>query len=403
MLRRGHESERTKRRPDVAAGGPGTRPGPPTDPFVATPAAGAPDAPPLLHDWIQLASFQELDPPLVAELARASMGSSGVVVMQSGEVAVGAMLASLAIRGRDDLIGQLIVTGNAELRLHRYAVGQLEPIAVHRTDDVADALRSLAWCAATGAEGTFELVADDGQGMPIAVGAARHHELRWLQPPPPSSPHDAPWAPISTNDRPPGADRAWWKGQLERTPVRPEPAPLPSSFTDISWQPASSSDGLLADAIPAAPAPSPAPGGTPAHLAVGSFVESEEGLGFDPAELLDVVGASVNQALSEALVELEIDPGALEELRENPVLDDVQRRVGQIEQLLRHLGPVNRQVHELTTVVEELADTVRSLVRQQWDAAPPQNYWSRSQRTSDELQRALDDLTSEIRTRFPRE
>jgi hypothetical protein len=136
---------------------------------------------------------------------------------------------------------------------------------------------------------------------------------------------------------------------------------------------------------------------------VGSFVESEEGLGFDPAELLDVVGASVNQALSEALVELEIDPGALEELRENPVLDDVQRRVGQIEQLLRHLGPVNRQVHELTTVVEELADTVRSLVRQQWDAAPPQNYWSRSQRTSDELQRALDDLTSEIRTRFPRE
>lgn len=359
----------------------------PNDPFETAPLAEPEEKHPL-RGWDQITSFQDLDAPLVAELARASMGSSGVVALQSGEVAVGAMLASLAIRGHDDLLQALIITGRAELRLHRYATGQLEPVAVHRLRSIADALRSLAWCAATGEVDTFELVADDGRSRPVAIGAARLHELRWLQPPPASSPHEAPWAPVSTQDPPPGADPRWWKAQLGKA-ARVPAVNLPATFADVHLPP------------PAAPAITPSsftgPGANEVTVEAAPLLTQA-----DTAELYDVVAVSVGKALSEALVELEIDAGAIEQLRENPTLDDTLAKVVEIEQVLHHLGPLNRQIHELTTVVEDLHDTMRSIVRQQWEAAPPQNYWNRAQRASEELQRSVDDLASELRSRVPR-
>jgi hypothetical protein len=395
MLRRGTDSEGTKRRRgdvlDIAALVQQDRSpsAPPANPDL--PLAAAEFSP--LDGWAQITSFQSLDAPLVAELARAAMGSGGVVVLQGGEVAVGAMLASLAVRGHDDLVQQLIFTGKAELRLHRYSTGQLEPVAVHRMRSIADSLRSLAWCAATGAEDTFELVADDGRG-PVAIGAARHHELRWLQPPPPSSPHEAPWAAITSELAPPGADPRWWKSKLalgSRQVARPS---TPGSI-DFDFRPEPELPR------PAAVTPSSFTGPGASGL-TPTEDDADERSGVDPIELYDVVAVSVNKALSEALVELEIDPAAIEQLRENPTLDDTLTKVRQIEQHLLHLGPLNRQIHELTTVVEDLHDTMRSIVRQQWEAAPPQNYWNRAQRASDELQRAVDDLASELRTRLPR-
>ncbi|MDQ2648871.1 MAG: hypothetical protein M3Z03_04900 [Actinomycetota bacterium] len=359
------------------------------DPFEPARPAAQPDPNPL-EGWEQITSFQKLDAPLVAELARASMSSSGVVVLQSGEVAVGAMLASLAIRGHDDFLQALIITGQAELRLHRYATGQLEPTNVHRMRSIADALRALAWCAATGKEGTFELVANDGRGGPVAIGASRLHELRWLQPPPASSPHDAPWAEITSQDPPPGADPRWWKAQLGKPLSKPASTTLPT-FADVE---------LPAPPPTITPSSFTGPGATEV---VTRDDEPEPLLTkADAAELYDVVAVSVSKALSEALLELEIDAGAIEQLRENPTLDDTLAKVIEVEQILHHLGPLNRQIHELTTVIEDLHDTMRSIVRQQWESAPPQNYWNRSQRAADELQRSVDELASELRSRLPR-
>lgn len=343
-----------------------------------------------LEGWEQITSFQRLDGPLVAELARSAMSSSGVVVLQSGEVAVGAMLASLAIRGHDDLLQALIITGRAELRLHRYATGQLEPTNVHRMHSIADALRSLAWCAATGKEGTFELVANDGRSAPMAIGASRLHELRWLQPPPPSSPHEAPWAPVTSQEPPPGADIRWWRVQLGKPMSTPAAAGLPA-FADVDLPPALQ---------PITPSSFTGPGA--AEVADPPEERAPLLTTTEAAELYEVVAVSVGKALSEALLELEIDPGAIEQLRENPTLDDTLAKVLEIEQLLHHLGPLNRQIHDLTTVIEDLHDTMRSIVRQQWEAAPPQNYWNRSQRAADELQRSIDELASELRSRVPR-
>lgn len=394
MLRRGTDSEGTKRRRgdvlDIAALVQQERTtGQPSDDAAAPPAPVERNP---IDGWVQLASFQGLDAPLVAELARAAMSSAGVVALQGGEVAVGAMLASLAIRGHDDLVQQLIFTGRAELRLHRYATGELDPVHVHRMRSIADSLRSLAFCAATGAEDTFELVADDGRG-PVAIGAARHHELRWLQPPPPSSPHDAPWAPVSSELAPPGADPRWWKTKLAIDNRPTGTAPV-ATGGDFDWR-----------ADPEPPPPPVTPSSFTGAGATGKTPQEEstgDAPGVDPVALYDVVAVSVSQALSEALVELEIDPAAIEQLRENPTLEDTLAKVRQIEQHLLHLGPLNRQIHELSTVVEDLHDTMRSIVRQQWEAAPPQNYWNRAQRASDELQRAVDDLASELRTRLPR-
>lgn len=394
MLRRGTDSDGSKRRRadvlDVAAlaqqdGGSSTTAADP-----GAPPAAAYDP---IDGWDQIVSFQGLDAPLIAEMARATMGSGGVLALQSGEVAVGAMLASLAIRGHDDLVGQLIFTGRAELRLHRYATGELEPVHVHRMRSVADSLRALAWCAATGAEDTFELVADDGTG-PVAIGAARHHELRWLQPPPPSSPHGAPWAEVTSDTAPPGADPGWWRSKLTLGRAAREQRPTPGGV-EFDWR----------DDAPPFPLPSVTPSSFTGAGASGPVLvgDADRAPGaIDPAALYDAVAVSVNQALSEALVELEIDPAAIEQLRENPALDDTLAKVQQIEQHLLHLGPLNRQIHELTTIVEDLHDTMRSIVRQQWESAPPQNYWSRSQRGNDELQRAIDDLASELRSRLPR-
>jgi hypothetical protein len=362
----------------------------PNDPFdTAAPAAPVEVNP--LRGWNQITSFQSLEPTLVAELARASMASGGVVALQSGEVAVGAMLASLAIRGHDDLIHALIITGRAELRLHRYATGQLEPVGVHRMRSIADSLRSLAWCAATGKADTFELVADDGRGRPVAISAARLHELRWLQPPPASSPHEAPWADVTTQDAPPGADPRWWKAQLGKAARTPDPE-MAATFADVD----------LPAAAPPAITPSSFTGPGAAEIASPIVERAPLLTPADASELYDVVAVSVGKALSEALVELEIDAGAIEQLRENPTLDDTLAKVVEIEQILHHLGPLNRQIHELTTVVEDLHDTMRSVVRQQWEAAPPQNYWNRAQRSTDELQRSIDDLASELRSRLPR-
>jgi hypothetical protein len=392
MLRRAKDDDLKRARPlepiDIAALVKPDRLSP-NDPFETAPPPEQADVDPL-RGWNQITSFQALEPALVAEMARASMASSGIVALQSGEVAVGAMLASLAIRGHDDLLQQLIITGRAELRLHRYATGQLEPVGVHRMRSIADALRSLAWCATTGQADTFELVADDGRGRPVAISASRLHELRWLQPPPASSPHEAPWAPVSTEEAPPGADPRWWKAQLGKAARLPQPVATPT-FADVD--------------LPAAPpalTPSSFTGPGAAEVAAPVVERPSLLTPADAAELYDVVAVSVGKALSEALVELEIDPGAIEQLRENPTLDDTLSKIIEVEQILHHLGPLNRQIHELTTVVEDLHDTMRSIVRQQWEANPPQNYWNRSQRAVDELQRSVDDLASELRSRIPR-
>jgi hypothetical protein len=195
---------------------------------------------------------------------------------------------------------------------------------------------------------------------------------------------------VSTQDPPPGADPRWWKAQLGKAAREPK-LDLAATFADV-------------DLPPARPTITPSsftgPGAT--ELAEVAPPRSSLLSAADAAELYDVVAVSVGKALSEALVELEIDAGAIEQLRENPTLDDTLAKVLEIEQILHHLGPLNRQIHELTTVVEDLHDTMRSIVRQQWEAAPPQNYWTRAQRASEELQRSVDELASELRQRVPR-
>jgi hypothetical protein len=372
MLRRGPDTENRPRRrfsPDPAA----------PDPFPREAPAGAGGpASTALGGWTAPASYLDLDAALVAELVRASLAARGVAALRGGEVAVGAMLATLAMRGEDVLLDEILPLTGAELRLNRYAVGQLTPVAVHPVATAAVLLRALAFCAVSPPGETWEAVAHDGR-VPIAIASARSQELRWLQPPAPDAPHSASWVAPTTEDAPPGSSTLWWQTELAR------PAASPAA-------------GLT-------PAPL-APGGPPGRAAA-TFDDPSLRLSPPPVDgvsdqLLEAVGRTVDKALSSALLELELDPATLDELRDNSVLDRLVTAVSRLEQQVGQVDYVTRELSALTTAVDELTDSVRSLLRHQWDNMPPPNVWTRLQKADDEVRRAVDELTSEVRGRLPR-
>jgi hypothetical protein len=365
MLRRGQETDARHRR----------RPGDDVDPFRPDAGLSAPTAPRSgpLGGWTAVASYLDLEPRLISEMARAAMSSPGVAGLHDGELAVGAMLASLAIRGEDVLLDELLAVSSAELRLNRYSTGHMTPVEVHPITTVAELLRSLAWCASSGSAETWEVVASDGANPPVAIASARRHELRWLQPPAPDAPHNVSWTPPTTAEAPPGSTATWWQSELKR-PVLPAP---PAAVFERS---------------PAALAPI-APIGS-----LGGRSESS----IPPHELLEAVRDTVDRSLANAFIELELEPGMLAELRDTSVLERLIESIIRLEQRLQQVEATNRQVQELTTTVEELTEAARSLMRHQWDNMPPQNFWVRVQRSEDELRRSIDDLTSEVRSRLPR-
>src|SRR5687768_6288734 len=109
MLRRGTE-------PGVRGGDAPVAP----EPFEREPSTAAAAAPPAgLAGWSAPASYLALDAQVVQELARAALSSPALASLRSGEVAVGAMLVSLALRGVDALLDELLPLSTAELRLHR--------------------------------------------------------------------------------------------------------------------------------------------------------------------------------------------------------------------------------------------------------------------------------------------
>ena len=369
MLRRGPDTETRPRRrfgPDAGTPDPFPREAPP----VA--AAGSPAA---LGGWTAPASYLGLDAALVAELARASLSARGVAALRSGEVAVGAMLAALAVRGEDVLLDELLPLAGAELRLNRYAVGQLTPVAVHAVPTAAALLRALAHCATSPPAETWEAVAHDGR-HPVAIASARNHELRWLQPPGPDAPHSAPWTAPTTDEPPPGSSAAWWEAELQRQ----------------------SAPGLGLTPAPVAPGARLGPSFEESPLRLGA-TGTTDGVS---DQLLAAVGRTVDQALSNALLELEVDPATLDELRDNSVLDRLVTTVARLEQQVGQVDYVVRELQALTTAVDELTDSVRSLLRHQWDTSPPANIWTRLQRADDEVRRAVDELTAEVRGRLPR-
>ena len=378
MLRRDNDP-RSRRRFGNDAG--------PLDPFpreAPLPPAGAADA---LGGWTAPLSYLALEPELVAEVARAALSARGVAALRSGEVAVGAMLASLAMRGEDPLLDEILPLAGAELRLNRYAVGQLTPVGVHRVPTAAALLRALAHCAAHPAGETWEAVAHDGRS-PVAIASARSHELRWLQPPSPDSPHAAPWAPPTTDEPAPGSTAAWWQAELERPRVAPGP-------------PSGVNPGLATS--PIGPAIVPSRPTTARSASTGADAPAGAPVpGMSADQLLAAVGQTVDRALSNALLELELDPATLDELRDNSVLDRLVSSVSRLEQQVGQVDYVMRELQALTTAVDELTDSVRSLLRQQWDHLPPQGVWSRLQRADDEVRRAVDELTAEVRGRLPR-
>jgi hypothetical protein len=378
MLRRATDSDgRSRRRFGTDT--------PTADPFPRDMPAGAGTAgPAALGGWAAPASYLELDAQLVGELARASLSARGVAALRSGEVAVGAMLASLAIRGEDVLLDELLPLTSAELRLHRYAVGQLTPIAVHPVTSVATMLRSLAYCAASPPGETWEVVAHDGRTAPVAIAAARHHELRWLQPPAPDSPSNAPWAEPTTQEDPPGSAAAWWQAELAKPRSAARPTLPPPDLERVVTP------------IGPALAPTPPAPAEPQSIIVPVIPDHL------PEHLLAAVGDTVDRALSNALIQLELDPATLDELRDNSMLERLVDAVARLEQQVGQIDFVARQVQALTTAVDELTDSARSLMRHQWDNMPPQNYWVRMQRADEEVRRAVDELASEVRGRMPR-
>jgi hypothetical protein len=347
----------------------------------------------VLGGWTAPVSYLVLEPQVVAEVARAALSARGVASLRSGEVAVGAMLASLAMRGEDVLLDEVLPLAATEVRLNRYAVGQLTPVAVHRVPTAAALLRALSHCAAGAPGETWEAVAHDGRA-PVAVASARTHELRWLQPPAPDAPHSASWVAPTTDELPPGATTAWWQRALA-----PSRIPAPGIVNP----------GQVSSPIPPAPVPGAAslraagPAPQPArHAAPPATPAGGVGAEAVPEQLLAAVGQTVDRALSNALLQLELDPATLDELRDNSVLDRLVTTVSRLEQQVGHVDYVTRELQALTTAVDELTDSVRSLVRQQWDSMPPPNIWTRLQRADDEVRRAVDELAAEVRGRLPR-
>jgi hypothetical protein len=365
MLRRGPDTDARHRRRDTPSGGE-------VDPFRPDASVAAPPPRPGgLGGWSAAASYLDLDPALVSEMARAAMGSPGVAGLQEGEIAVGAMLAGLAVRGEDVLLEELLAVSSAELRLNRYDTGHMTPIEVHPVATVAELLRALAWCASSGTDETWEVVAHDGVNPPVAIASARRHELRWLQPPSPDAPHNVTWTAPTTSELPPGSTSAWWQQELKRPLLPPTPA-------------------AISERAPAALAPIKPLGVAGREPTVA------------PHELLDAIRDTVDRSLASAFIELELEPGTLAELRDTSVLERLIESIVRLEQRLQQVEATNRQVQELSTVVEDLTEAARSLMRHQWDNMPPQNFWVRIQRSDDELRRSIDDLTSEVRSRGPR-
>jgi hypothetical protein len=312
---------------------------------------------------------------VVQELARAALSSPALAALRSGEVAVGAMLVSLALRGEDSLLDELLPLTTAELRLHRYSVGQLTPVSVHPVGSVASLLRSLALCAITPPGETWEAVAHDGRSAPVAVAAARSHELRWLQPPAAGSPHAAPWADLTTSQPAPGSTVGEWRGRLSAPPARG-----PS---------------------PAAPSPAPAPPRAAASP-VPAFAAGPASATLDPAsraELVASITTAMEQVLAAAPLELDLDAATLDELRDTTVLERLVDAVSRLDRQVGQIDGVGRQLAALTAAVDDLADSTRSLLRHQWDNMAPAGFWTRVQKADDEVRRAIDELTVEVRSR----
>lgn len=361
MLRRGSDPAGRPRGRDEGAPAP--------EPFEREPAPEA-DGPAGLNGWAAPASYLTLDAQVVREVARAALSSPAVATLRGGEVAVGAMLASLALRGEDTLLDELLPLSTAEIRLHRYSVGQLNPVAVHPVGSVAELLRSLARCAVDPPGETWEAVAHDGTAAPVAIAAARSHELRWLQPPAPGSPHAAPWAPLTTQASAPGALVAHWADRLSPAPAR-GPSPAPGGPV------------LSAEPVPAFPGD---------RLAI-----------LDPdsaAELAATVTAAVEQALANAPLELDLDAATLDELRDTTVLERLVDAVTRLDRQVGQVDAVTRQLTALTAAVDDLADSTRSLLRHQWENMPPAGFWTRVQKADDEVRRAVEELTAEVRGRL---
>jgi hypothetical protein len=364
MLRRGTDTQRATT-DDV-----GLSPGAP---------APAPAGPVGLGEWAAPRSYLDLDRELVAELVRVALASPRVASIRNGELAVGAMLASLAVRGEDVLIDQLLPLGGVELRIHRYAVGRLDPIAVHPVGSLAEMLRSLARCAVQPQGETWEAVANDGTNAPVAVAAARNLELRWLQPPAADTPHDAPWAPLTSQSPAPGSSVGEWRDRLATGPAAPAPsgAPLP---------PLERAEPVLSTSTQPVPAFGPAPA-------------AAEVAGPSTDELVSLIEAAVERALANAPLELDLDASTLDELRDTTVIERLVDAVGRLDRQVGQVDALARQIAALTAAVDDLADANRSLLRHEWDNLPPQGFWVRMQKADDELRRSIDELANEVRGR----
>jgi hypothetical protein len=146
----------------------------------------------------------------------------------------------------------------------------------------------------------------------------------------------------------------------------------------------------------------------PAHLAAGrrpplraapAAPARQDGLS---TEIQAVVSETVSRVLSNAFVELELDPTTMQDLREQSTLNRLLDAVARIDQQTAQIDGMARQLQALTTAVDELTESTRALLRHQWDNMPPQNFWARMQRADDDVRRSVDELAAEVRGRIPR-
>jgi hypothetical protein len=119
-------------------------------------------------------------------------------------------------------------------------------------------------------------------------------------------------------------------------------------------------------------------------------------------DIQSIVSDTVTRVLSSAMVELELEPGTLQELRDQGALHQLTAAVARIEQQTALVDGLARQIATLTPAVDELTDSTRALLRHQWENMPPPNFWVRVQRADDEVRRALEELAAEVRGRMPR-
>jgi len=194
-----------------------------------------------------------------------------------------------------------------------------------------------------------------------------------LSPPPPAVEDD--WERLDDDE-----EEEW-----EDEPEAPAPAPPPARRTPLRAAPA--------------PRPVPAAASTPVRPAPAAPPSRQDAISTD---IQSIVSDTVTRVLSSAMVELELEPGPLQELRDQGALHQLTAAVARIEQQTALVDGLARQVAALTTAVDELTDSTRALLRHQWDNMPPPNFYVRVQRADDEVRRALDDLGTEVRSRMPR-